>query len=153
MVNKIKGVLIDVESCEVKTCTISCNKDTGFIEFEGILKANYLRASRRPIPGVMKTRIIHNDLYDYKNTNQMIPSYGMFDESGKLIPETTILGNIFICSEDGEELCSLTDKEIEIIFESVCDIKDPLTLKEYKMIGFTKEDIARDPIEKILSYL
>lgn len=121
---KLKGLLIDVDNIEVKTVEIDYHPGTGYNDFKEIIKSNWIRHCNRFVNMVGDVCIIHDDNGFSKPEPK--PSYIAFEN---LEPVSVIVGNIFICKIgeidiEYQEFESLTDKEIELIYQRVINVKN-----------------------------
>ena len=120
---KLKGVLIDVDNSEAKILEIDHHPGAGYNDFKEVIKSDWIRHCIRFVNMVGEVCVIHDDNGSFKP--ELKPSYIAFEN---LKPVSVIYGNIFICKMVENDLGlyefeSLTEIEIELIFQSVINVK------------------------------
>lgn len=127
--NKITGLLVDVESKTMKRITVDDSRE----EYYRILKCGMIDCITRQVKGV-RCVVVCDDCGRLKE--EQIPSMIGISQK-KRTCEEIIMGNIFVCKSDGNgNFVSLTDKEIKKILSSRTYIGEILDLHPVLVSSF-----------------
>ena len=127
--NKITGLLVDVESKTMKRITVDDSRE----EYYRILKCGMIDCITRQVKGV-RCVVVSDDCGRLKE--EQIPSMIGISQEKRTLQEI-IVGNIFVCKSDEDgNFVSLTDKEIKKILSSRTYIGEILDLHPVLVSSF-----------------
>lgn len=127
--NKITGLLVDVESKTMKRITVDDSRE----EYYRILKCGMIDCITRQVKGV-RCVVVCDDCGRLKE--EQIPSMIGISQEKRTLQEI-IVGNIFVCKSDEDgNFVSLTDKEIKKILSSRTYIGEILDLHPVLVSSF-----------------